>query len=131
MNIENLIKEKVEELNIENLVRLEIKKIIYEDVQKEIKVKLSEQINDLIKKEIEAILKSKVETDDGWGDKKTYDSFEDLFKMHFKKALDNTYDMKRNIERHIKDETEKLVKLKTQEITDFLKKSFDTNKNLV
>ena len=121
MTIEELIKEQIEQLDIKSMVQYEIKKLISDDVKREITKVTKEEIQRIIKTEIEICMSKGIQTDDGWGKKESYTSFEELFKKHFKAALDSTYEMKRTIENHVKQKTETLVKEQTRQIVDALK----------
>jgi paraquat-inducible protein B len=123
MTVEDLIKEQIEQLDIKELVQQEIRRLISDDVKREITKTTKEEIQRIIKTEVEICMSKGVQTDDGWGKKETYSSFEELFKKHFKSALDSTYEVKKTVERHVKDECEKLVKANTQQIVDALKRS--------
>lgn len=122
MTIEDLIKEQIEKLDIKSLVMSEIRRLVSDDVKRSIAKTTDDEIQKIIKTEIEICLQKPVQTDDGWGQNKTYTSFEEMFKIHFKGALDKSYDIKRTIENHVKQECDKLVKQNTTQIVDALKK---------
>ena len=123
MTIDELIKDQIEQLDIKSMVQYEIKKLISDDVKREITKITKEEIQRIIKTEIEICMSKGVQTDDGWGKRENYTSFEELFKKHFKTALDSTYEVKKTIENHVKQTTETLVKEQTKQIVDALKKT--------
>lgn len=121
--IEDFIKDQIEQLDIKQMVQSEIRGLISADVKREITKVTKEEIQQIIKTEIEICMSKGVQTDDGWGRKENYDSFEVLFKKYFREALDNIYEVKRTISDYVKTETNKLVGEKTKEIVEALKKS--------
>ena len=123
MTIEELIKDQIEQLDIKSMVQYEIKKLISDDVKRGITKVTKEEIQRIIKTEIEICMSKGVQTDDGWGKKENYTSFEEFFKKHFKTALDSTYEVKKTIENHVKQTTATLVKEQTKQIVDALKKT--------
>jgi len=121
------------ELNIESLVikqvQLEIDKIDLEDmvlslllkqIQKIARTDLETQIKqvskELISSEIGKILDGEVVIDDGFGKRATYQSFADLFKIHLKRAMDEKYEVKRDIDRLVGQRVDSLIKQDYQRV---------------
>ena len=121
--IEDLIKGQIEQLDIRELVQQEIRRLVSDDVKREITKTTKEEVQKIIKTEVEICMGKPVQTDDGWGKKETYTSFEELFKKHFKESLNSTYEVKKTIDRHVKYDCDKLVRAHTQSIVEALKKS--------
>ena len=119
--IEDFIKEQIEQLEIKGLVQNEIRRLISDDVKREIMKVTKEEIQRIVRTEIEIQMSKGVKTDDGWGKKENFSSFEEMFKKHFAEALNNRYEMQNVIRDHITKETKKLVEQKTKEIVDALK----------
>lgn len=106
INIEEIIKNNLASINLECLVKDQIRCCITSDIKRKINEIMREQIDEIIKQEIDIVMKSSpVNTDDGWGEKKNYKNFEELFKSEFYKKLNSTWDIKREItkavERHV------------------------------
>lgn len=108
INLEDYIKEQLNEIDVAEIVRQEVKNEINSTIKRELKKWTEEKVNGLIETEIEIALDKKVHTDDGWGNKKTYDSFEHLFKTVFQEKLNSSYEIKNLISRHVKDSVDKL-----------------------
>lgn len=125
MTIEDLIKEQIENLDVKNLVQIEIRKLISDDVKREITKSVKDGVKNIIDTEIEICMSKEILTDDGWGKKESYTSFEELFKKQFRAALDSSYEMKRTIENHVKSKTESLVKEQSKQIIEALLKTLE------
>jgi hypothetical protein len=110
MDLQEVILQKVNELNIEEMVKEIIKEQLSHDVRREINRQVESKVSKLIEVEFDIQMKQPVKTDDGWGKKETYSSFEELFKTHFRKAMDSTYEVKNQIGRIVKEKTEAMVK---------------------
>lgn len=121
LNIEALVRQQIEEIDFHQLVRQEIRELISKTVKSDIEKATKEEVKAIIKEEIVLAMKGPVKTDDGWGKKETFESFDDMFKAYFKQCMDSKWEIKEVIARHVKDETSKLVDQKTKEIVDALK----------
>ena len=78
--------------------------------------RLTEQeISTIIKKEIEIALSQSLETDDGWGKREKYDSFEDMFRKVFAEKLAASYEVKKTIKKMVEDKVGKLYEQNKQE----------------
>lgn len=119
--IEDLIKDQIEQLDIKELVLIEIRRLISDDVKREITKTTKEEILRIIKTEVEIQMSKGVKTDDGWGKKESYSSFEEMFKKFFSESLNNKYEIQKVVQEYVKTETKKLVDQKTTEIVSALK----------
>lgn len=120
MTIEELVKEQVQEMDMSEIVRQEIRRIIERDVAPEIKRSITMNVSEYVKSEIERILQEGVKTDDGWGSKTTYSTFEELFKQTFKKAISSNYEIQRIIENSVKTKMDEFLKTKSKDIATAL-----------
>jgi len=116
IDIKDLIKEAIENIDVSSLVRIEIRELITQQVQKLIDQKASS----LIIGEIQNVLNGKVKTDDGWGKKFEYDSFADLFKKKLLEKMNDSWDIKRNIESIIKSRVDDLFKNEYKSTANFM-----------
>jgi len=116
LTIEQLVKEQIEQLDIRELVQGEIRKLISDEVKRSVVTTTKEEIQKIIKTEVEIVLSKGVQTNDGWGKTENYTSFEELFKKHFKEALNSKYEVQRVIQDYVKEQTKKLVDEKSKEI---------------
>lgn len=122
MNITDELIEKIIRENIESrLVDFDYSTVISDFVSEIARDKINSivniKINEIIDNEIKNILAGEIDTDNGWGDRKHYNSFEDLFKLTFNEKLNSTWEIKRVIEKTIQDHVDKLIKNKTKELT--------------
>jgi sigma54-dependent transcription regulator len=125
MNIEELIKEQIMNIDVREMVQSEVRRLISDELKREIAKTTKERITAIIDTEIDIVMSKPVQTDDGWGKKESFQSFEDMFKTHFQKALNDSYGIKTLIGKHVKDECDRLVKQKTKEITEALYKTLN------
>ncbi|MGE5052034.1 MAG: hypothetical protein ACM3KI_11070 [Bacillota bacterium] len=123
MTIEDLIKDQIEQLDIKQLVQNEIRKLISDDVKREITKSTKDEVQRIIRCEVDIVMSKGVKTDDGWGRKEEFKSFEEMFKTYFSKQLNEKYEIQRIVKDHITQETKKLVENKTTEIAAALLKS--------
>jgi hypothetical protein len=123
LTIEDLIKEQIQNIDINGLVKDEVRRLVSDDIKRELVKITKDQITKIIETEIDICMSKGVQTDDGWGKKNTYPSFEDMFKKTFAERLNASYDMKSTIERHIKDKVDLMVKAETKQLVDALTKT--------
>lgn len=108
MEIEKLIQEQIQNVEYENLVTDEIRRCLTGDIKRTINEVMRNEIEDIIKSEIEIVMSGEVFTDDGWGRKEKFNSFENLFKKTFKEKLNSSYDIKRILGENIKKRVSQL-----------------------
>jgi hypothetical protein len=118
INIEEMVKREIEEMDIPSIVKSIVNKLISDDVRKEINKIVQESCKRMVNAEIMKQLDGEVETDNGWGDRKKFNSFEDMFRAEFKKRLDGQYEIKRVIESAVKEKVSDLFKEKQKEAID-------------
>jgi flagellar hook-basal body complex protein FliE len=123
INIEEYIKKQIEDIDLHDVVRELIRQLISDDVKRQIRDTSMEEVKRIVKTEVEIVLSKGVQTDDGWGKKESYTSFEEMFKKHFKEAINNHYEVRRTIEDYTKQQVKKLVDDKTKDIVEALKKA--------
>lgn len=115
--IEKLVKENIEkeisECEIKEMARDTIRELIVSNLKQITK----EKVDMIIEDEIKRVLSGSIDTDNGWGDKKHFDSFEDFFKIEFSKKMENTWEMQRIIQKTVENKLNELFKKKTKEVT--------------
>ena len=116
MTLEEIVAQKIEELDVEEMVSIIIKNLISDNVRREIDRQVKEKVSSLITVEFDIQLKKPVTTDDGWGKRESYTSFEELFKKHFRAAMENTWEVKNKLDRIVKDRVDDMVKAYSSEI---------------
>ena len=118
MEIEKLIEKQIAGIDYEYLVRDEIRRSLTGDIKREIHSVIKNRVEELINLEIDIVLSGKVFTDDGWGKKGQYDSFETLFKSVFHEKLNSSWDMKRLLENKVKERVSALFENKKAEAVE-------------
>jgi hypothetical protein len=121
MTIEDLIRGQIEQFDIKELVQIEIRRLISDDVKREITKSTKDEVQKIIRTEVEIVMSKGVQTDDGWGKRESYTSFEQMFKKYFAEALNTRYEIQSIVKKHITEETKRLVELKTEEIVNALR----------
>lgn len=114
LDIETLVKQQVthefESLDLRGLVEDVVRAEIQQSVAMSIVQDTRDLAQSMIREEIRRFLDGNVETDDGWGKKASYDSFEDLFRATFKKSMSDQFKVKREIDQQVKARVDSLVK---------------------
>jgi len=123
MNLEEILKNQIENLDIESLVRYEVQNLVSSTISTEISKITKEELSKIIKSEIAVSMSRGVKTDDGWGKKEEFESFEQLFKTYFTNALNDKYEIQKIIRDYVRTEVTKLVEDKTKDITKALSDS--------
>lgn len=118
MTLEEIVTQKIEEIDVSEMVSNFIQKMISDNVRREIDRQVKEKVSDLIQIEFDIQMKKPIETNDGWGKKEKYDSFEELFRKHFRASMDNTWEVKNKIERMVKDRVDEMVKAYSSKICE-------------
>lgn len=109
LTVERLVRERIDQMDIEYYVRESVRALVSDQVKAAIKPILDQELKIIIQNEIEIIFTTEVTTDDGWGNRVTYSTFEALFKAEFQKKLNDTYQVKRTIEGLVKDRVTALI----------------------
>ena len=119
MNMDKDFFEKMVRESIDNYVENCTFEYQFRDVIREkLSSKADKLITEKLESEIQNVLNGEINTDDGWGKRKHWDSFEDLFKDKFKEKMDKDWDMRRTIEKTIEERIDQLFKARTKEITE-------------
>jgi len=116
MDLTEILKNKIEEIDLDVIVRGEIKELISYDVKESIRSIVKKEIEDIIHEEIKSVMKKPIKTDDGWGNKNEYPDFESLFKSEFANRLNRTWEMKSTIEKAVKDRVSALFNANLTEV---------------
>jgi hypothetical protein len=120
INIEQLLKDQIEQVDLQETVRCEIRRLITARAEKTIESMVKDEAAKLVKDAIAVCLSGVVKTDDGWGKKAEYGCFGDLFKKTVKEKMESSWDIKRNIEDEIKRRVNDLFGIETQKLADYL-----------
>ena len=116
INIESLVRERVEEMDLGRMVRDEIRAIVGKEVREHIAAAVKEQVNAIIGDAIAEIMAGPTTTDDGWGNRKEFPAFEDLFKKAFLEKMNQTWDIKRTIEQKVNERVSSLINQRYMEV---------------
>lgn len=121
VDINEYIKEQLESIDVQQIVREEIRSVLKEEATYNLSNKIRSladaEISEIIKVEINKAFQGAVNTDDGWGDKKHFDTFEDLFKSKFQTKLNSDWEVKRTIERTIENKVSEYIKAQAETVT--------------
>lgn len=113
-DLKSYIESQLLEIDVKDLIIKEIKVIVREKIKEDVYSSLfsvvKKEADDMMKKELELALKNEVVTNDGWGKVTKYPSFEDLFRQTFHAKLNADWEMKRTIEKTVKEKVDALYK---------------------
>ena len=115
MDIEQYIEDQLHNIDIRAIVIGIVRDQAKSEVYATIKRLTEQEISTIIKKEIEIALSQSLETDDGWGKREKYDSFEDIFRKVFAEKLAASYEVKKTIKKMVEDKVGKLYEQNKQE----------------
>jgi len=116
--MEKVIAEKVMAV-MENDWYGTVKNRIREKVEHAVKSELAERFNDMVVDIVNEFMEgTPVEVNDGWGNRRRYESYTDFFAAELQKQVGNSYDIKREVERSVKAKTEEIWKSYKREITE-------------
>lgn len=107
--MEKACQDYIEDYDFSYLVRDIISSKMTDKVDKYIEERINEEIN--------KVLETPVHTNDGWGHKEDYNSFEELFIKKFAEKMDGDWEMQSTIRRTVEDRISELMKKKTKEVT--------------
>ena len=107
--VEKYVEKSLQEMDIESIITEKVRQMISEGSGKIIVARVSDAANEMMDKEIRRMIDSGVHTDNGWGDRKTYESFEDLFRDKFKSAITDNYKTQGKIARLVKERVDSLM----------------------
>lgn len=116
--LEKLIEEKVEDYVQERLIKQKVEEVIEKLIAKEVVDywKAISSTNNYFKEKINEIMNEPITTDNGWGDRKTYSNFEELFKKTLKSKVDNSYEISNTVKRCVEDRINELIKTQSKEL---------------
>lgn len=115
MNIEQYIEDQLQNVDIKSIVVNEVKNQVGKEIFAAIKRLTEQEITTIIKKEIEIALTQPVSTDDGWGKKEKFDSFDTMFRKVFAEKLNNSYEIKGTIKKMVEEKVSKLYEQNKKE----------------
>jgi len=125
--VEAQVRRELEAMDLRSIIDAQICSEIKAVFKEMLKPKCVTSAEALIESEIEKCMDKEVETDDGWGKKNKYESFEMLFRKTIKGKLNGSWEMKRVIENLVKERCASLMKKEygavCEKITDELTKS--------
>ena len=108
LDLNKYIAQQLEDIDISLIVKQEVKSQVQGDVARELKVIVREQIERIILDEIDLVMKEGIEVSDGWDKPKRYEKFSDFFRVEFRKRLDKSYDIRKLIDKAVKDKVSSL-----------------------
>ena len=114
--IEDLLRENIERQLEDYYFGDIIKDIVKEKITKEV----DKKIEQIFEKEVEIMFNEPFETNDGWGCKKHYDNFEQLFKQELNKKLESRQELNRLIVQELNRKFDKLI----EEKMNYIKEKF-------
>ena len=109
INIEGLVKERIEDMDLQFMVKEVIGGLITKDIRETIGKIVKDECSKLISDGIAELLSGAVETDDGWGETQKFPSLEIMFKGELKKQMDSTWDAKREIEKQLSNRVKSIM----------------------
>lgn len=115
--LDDYLMQEIRNIDVSEIVRGEVYRQIGDEIKRQIAKAVRDGVDKIVLTEIEIVMSKPVETDDGWGKRAKYASFEELFKKEFREKLDNNWDMKRILEKAVKDRVEELFKKSYADVT--------------
>lgn len=109
LNLEEMVKARLDDMDLEDMVKGEIRSLLHGDIHRTIREVLQKQVGSIIETEIKISMKKGVATDNGWGEKATYASFEDLFRKTFAEKMKNSWEIQKKVEEYVKQEVRQLM----------------------
>jgi hypothetical protein len=118
INIESLVKERIEDMDLDYVVKEIIGGLIAKDVKETISRTVKEECLVMIRERIADALNGPVKTDDGWGKKEEYPSFGDLFKKEMAARMKDSYDVKREIAKQVEARVKSIMDNQYKEVVE-------------
>ncbi len=118
INIESLVKERINDMDLEFAVKETIGGLITKEVREIINRIIKEECVKMIAIEIKKMLDGPVKTDDGWGHKEEYPSFMDLFKKEMSVRMKDSYDVKREIGKQVENRVKSIMDNQFREVVE-------------
>ena len=119
MTLEEILKEQIENIDVEQIVKDQVSQAISQRMYSSLENIIKDELRNIIKVEAEKIMFSgPIKTNDGWGKKEEYPSFDEMFKTLFKKSLDSKYEIQsifndiatRKINELMKEQKDRIIK---------------------
>jgi len=101
INIECLVKQRINEMDLEHYVKEAVSALVTKDVRASISKIVDEECRKMVSVEITKVLEGPVDIDNGWGSKSHFDRFDDLFRQALKKAMSDNWEAKKEIEKQV------------------------------
>jgi hypothetical protein len=120
--VQTQVRVELEQMDLKDIIVTEVRRAISEGVAKDIVEKISSVSESLITDEIQKVLAGEVKTNDGWGKKETYPSFEDLFKSKLGDKLKDRYEVGKIIDKKV---NERVASLFNQDYNKVIEKIVD------
>lgn len=118
INIENLVKERIEDMDLDFVVKEIIGGLITKDVKDTINRVVKEECLAMIRERIATMLDGPVSTDDGWGKREEFPSFMDLFKKEMAARMKDSYDVKREIAKQVEARVKSIMDNQYKEVVE-------------
>lgn len=116
--IEQQVQRELEDMDLRGIIEDQLRKTVASEAGKQMVGAIKQTAEELIREEITNTLNGKVETNDGWGKKESYPSFEDMFRKTFKAKMDSTYEVKKEIEKLVKARVDLLMKQESDSVIE-------------
>ena len=118
MDIEKYINSQLEAIDIREIVVSEVHQAVSEDIRRKISEVIRTKINSIVDDEIELVLSEGITTDDGWGKRVQYASFEELFKKEFREKMDGSWEVRKIIDKAVRDKVSTLFNASFKEVSE-------------
>jgi hypothetical protein len=118
INIESLVKERIEDMDLDFMVKEIIGSLITKDVRETINRAVKEECLVMIRERIANALDGPVSTDDGWGKKEEYPTFADLFKREMSARMKDSYDVRREIGKQVEARVRSIMENQYKEVIE-------------
>lgn len=115
--IKNLLDEHISEYIESYAFEEDVKEVIHKKVESKLSSKINSYIENKIDEAIDQVLKGEINTDDGWGKREHFNSFEDMFKQRFNKKLNEDWEIRNIISKTVKERLDELFKKKAKEVS--------------
>jgi hypothetical protein len=110
INIESLVKERIEDMDLDDMVREAINGLITKQVKDEIVKVVQRECLRMVETEIVKCMEGEVKTNDGWGKKETFESFEILFKKTITEKLKGGWEAEKIIAKKVAERVDSIMK---------------------
>jgi hypothetical protein len=132
MGLSETIEDAIEQIDVEGIVKEYVRErvavVVSESIKKEIQNTTQLLIERIIISEAETILTGEIKTDDGWGHKREWPSFRDMFKQRFAEKLNGSFEIKKIIESSVQKKMDVLFREEAGRISQALIKVLTENK---